>query len=1365
MTRSRPAPTPPRLPGRLRGRLVLTTALGGCLAAFATTAARAQDLPVVAPVGTLIGSPTGVTPGVATDAIGVTQTGTIIDWQSFNIGTGQTVTISDARTGPAAGSRMTMLNRVTGLLGIVPRSQIDGTLNGAANIAVYIVNPSGIVFGNNAVVNVGGLIASTLAISDTNFAAGNYIFADAGNTAGISVASSANLTSTGIAADQLGQVALIGARIDSAGTIAAAGDVALVAASDVTLTYDAANPLGFTVREGTSLGTVTTGGVTTSGPMVVSGTIGGRSALFVAATRQTVTDAVLDMSAAVTATTAVATDRGIVLIAGRDTAADARVTFAGGPGGAPLAANSGTVSLALGGAALNSGLTATGAGGAIRLASNGGIGAGSGAAPFASSLAASQAILATSLTGDVVLGSATGNSVGATATAGGVSLGTVVAGVGGTALNAGAGALAFATIESSGAISGAASGDITGTSAITTGGTMSLVSSGGTLAIGSASSAGAMTLNGAVATRVDTAVTNLAGSDLSVLGGAVSGVGVGTRATLTAGGALDITVTGPALLAAIRGATGVTVGAGAIDAGTATASAGALSLTAATGDLIIGSAAATSGSVGLSASGGVVTAAAVTGGTSVTVNGTGTTLGTVDALGTDLAIATSDPLGSLRLTDGFAAGATTLNAAGAAVIGRIDAGAIDIDAAGRLTATTLNAATALSGAGASVAIGSAIADTGALVLTSRAGGALQLGSGRSGTTTLLDAGESLSLTGTYRGGTSVTAQAAGAIDIATLESVNADVVVTAGGAVTAARLIAASDLTVTSNSFAIDSIEARTGSARLVAEGTTALLGSSTAIGSDLLVRGNTQASVTGSIAAGRDYTVEGASVLLGAGTPVTQTALRNIAITARDGSIVGQASLTLSAAGGGAGSLVLDATGGDILFAADTLVSGGVGRTGDIGIRLGSPGGTLRLGAVDARALLSVDPGGTVFSPLTTTGTIDLNGPVTLTRALQASTSGDILTRAITVSGVGEGLGLTTTGAGSDVTVRGRLQADGDVAVTARDGITFFGSGAAVSPTGAVTLIAQDGGIAGVGVVSAGARRHTGRDRSDAHVADVRHVRSRRGSVRQRLRGRAFDRDGDGGYGIDADRDGARLATGQRHSRHDRGPRQKRDDRCVARAWNVDRRFRHHDRQHHRCRTRVRDEHGRDPRHQCIGGHHRHAAADRCWRRAGVDGNASRRRLRRRRRIGDDRGRRSAERGVRRRHPPRNGDGARRGADDDRGESRADQRGGDRPSGRVGERGDDAEDDRQRRHRHDGTVGTWRRGDDRGGGRRAARQRRRDHRRHPDYRRGRGEWARPPCTRHRRPIADQLRWGKADRERRCRRFRVRDGATRRDHW
>ncbi|MBM6574780.1 filamentous hemagglutinin N-terminal domain-containing protein [Microvirga sp. SRT01] len=1071
MTRSRPAPTPLRLPGRLRGRLVLTTALGGCLAAFAATAARAQDLPVVAPVGTLIGSPTGVTPGVATDAIGVTQTGTIIDWQSFNIGTGQTVTISDARTGPAAGSRMTMLNRVTGLLGIVPRSQIDGTLNGAANIAVYIVNPSGIVFGNNAVVNVGGLIASTLAISDTNFAAGNYIFADPGNTAGITVASSANLTSTGLAADQLGLVALIGARIDSAGTIAAAGDVALVAASDVTLTYDAANPLGFTVREGTSLGTVTTGGVTTNGPMVVSGTIGGRSALFVAATRQTVTDAVLDMSSAVTATTAVATDRGIVLIAGRDNAADARVTFASGPGGAPLAANSGTVSLALGGAALNSGLTAAGAGGAIRLASNGGIGGGSGAAPFASSLAASQAILATSLTGDVLLGSATGNSVGVTATAGGVSLGTAVAGVGGTALNAGAGALAFATLESSGAITGTASGDITGTSAITTGGTMSLVSSGGTLAIGSASSAGAMTLNGAVATRVDTAVTSLAGSDLSVLGGAVSGVGAGTRATLTAGGALDVTVTGPALLAAIRGATGVTVGAAAIDAGTATASAGALSLTAATGDLIIGSAAATSGSVGLSASGGVVTAAAVTGGTSVTVNGTGTNLGTVDALGTDLAITTSDPLGSLRLTDGFAAGAATLNAAGAAVIGRIDAGAIDIDAAGRLTATTLNAATTLSGAGASVAIGSAIADTGALVLTSRAGGALQLGSGRSGTTTLLDAGDSLSLTGTYRGGTGVTAQAAGGIDIATLESVNADAVVTAGGAVTAARLIAASDLTVTSNSFAIDSIEARAGSARLMAEGTTALLGSSTAIGGDLLVRGNTQASVTGSIAAGRDYAVEGASVLLGAGTPVTQTALRNIAITARDGSIVGQASLALSAAGGGAGSLVLDATGGDILFAPDTLVSGGVGRTGDIGIRLGSPGGTLRLGAVDARALLSVDAGGTVFSPLTTTGTIDLNGPVTLTRALQASTSGDILTRAITVSGVGEGLGLTTTGAGSDVTVRGRLQADGDVAVTARGDITFLGSGAAVSPTGAVTLIAQDGGIAGVGVVSAGAR------------------------------------------------------------------------------------------------------------------------------------------------------------------------------------------------------------------------------------------------------------------------------------------------------
>ena len=57
-------------------------------------------------------------------------------------------------------------------------SQILGNLN--ANGNVYLVNPSGILFGHNAQVDVGGLIASTLDITDQDFINGNLNFKNLG---------------------------------------------------------------------------------------------------------------------------------------------------------------------------------------------------------------------------------------------------------------------------------------------------------------------------------------------------------------------------------------------------------------------------------------------------------------------------------------------------------------------------------------------------------------------------------------------------------------------------------------------------------------------------------------------------------------------------------------------------------------------------------------------------------------------------------------------------------------------------------------------------------------------------------------------------------------------------------------------------------------------------------------------------------------------------------------------------------------------------------------------------------------------------------------------------------------------------------
>ena len=94
-----------------------------------------------------------------------------IDWQSFDIAAGNKVTFNQP------GRDSVALNRVLGADG----SKIMGQLD--ANGRVFIVNPNGVLFGKDAQVNVGGLVASTLDISNRDFEAGNYAFKGNGKNA------------------------------------------------------------------------------------------------------------------------------------------------------------------------------------------------------------------------------------------------------------------------------------------------------------------------------------------------------------------------------------------------------------------------------------------------------------------------------------------------------------------------------------------------------------------------------------------------------------------------------------------------------------------------------------------------------------------------------------------------------------------------------------------------------------------------------------------------------------------------------------------------------------------------------------------------------------------------------------------------------------------------------------------------------------------------------------------------------------------------------------------------------------------------------------------------------------------------------
>jgi filamentous hemagglutinin family protein len=155
----------------------------------------------------------------------------IIDWQRFSIAPRETVNFNQ----PSALS--VTLNRVIGN----ERSVIAGALN--ANGKVFIVNSAGILFTKNAQVDVGGLVASTLDISNRNFSAGKMTFSGS--------SSAAVINRGNIHARSGGYVALLGAEVANEGAIMATlGSVALASGEEVTLNYGGDALLDVTVSKG-----------------------------------------------------------------------------------------------------------------------------------------------------------------------------------------------------------------------------------------------------------------------------------------------------------------------------------------------------------------------------------------------------------------------------------------------------------------------------------------------------------------------------------------------------------------------------------------------------------------------------------------------------------------------------------------------------------------------------------------------------------------------------------------------------------------------------------------------------------------------------------------------------------------------------------------------------------------------------------------------------------------------------------------------------------------------------------------------------------------------------------------------------------
>ncbi|HEY8595145.1 MAG TPA: filamentous hemagglutinin N-terminal domain-containing protein [Devosiaceae bacterium] len=188
------------------------------------------------PLGSTVVAGDATVSGEGTTAVTVDQSSdkAIIDWRSFNIGLDESTTFNQPDV------QSVTLNRVTGGEGT---STIAGQLN--ANGQVFLVNPDGVVFGKNATVDVGGMVATTSDISNADFMAGNFTF----NKPGSPGASIVNLGTINVS--EGGMAALVAPGVRNAGTVTAKlGKVSLASGNTFTLDLYGDNLINLALDDG-----------------------------------------------------------------------------------------------------------------------------------------------------------------------------------------------------------------------------------------------------------------------------------------------------------------------------------------------------------------------------------------------------------------------------------------------------------------------------------------------------------------------------------------------------------------------------------------------------------------------------------------------------------------------------------------------------------------------------------------------------------------------------------------------------------------------------------------------------------------------------------------------------------------------------------------------------------------------------------------------------------------------------------------------------------------------------------------------------------------------------------------------------------
>ncbi len=156
----------------------------------------------------------------------------IIDWIRFCIAHGETVNFIQPN------SNSIVLNRITG--GSI--SEIFGALN--ANGKVWLLNPSGIVFGPSAKINAAGFLASTLNITNEDFLNRAYVFTKSPGSNGYIINKGEIKVKNG------GYVALLGGVVINEGVIEAKlGSVVMASGEKMTLELDSEGIISVVINE------------------------------------------------------------------------------------------------------------------------------------------------------------------------------------------------------------------------------------------------------------------------------------------------------------------------------------------------------------------------------------------------------------------------------------------------------------------------------------------------------------------------------------------------------------------------------------------------------------------------------------------------------------------------------------------------------------------------------------------------------------------------------------------------------------------------------------------------------------------------------------------------------------------------------------------------------------------------------------------------------------------------------------------------------------------------------------------------------------------------------------------------------------